>query len=452
LRSANDVPARAAHQVPLPPARAVANQVSPRPGVGLKHWSLSFVGVLAYIFAAVTFRLPIVGPSIVAALFGLVFERRRVVLPAFLVLFGFFVAWSGIGYGYSIDPGVTWEALDTLAKILVIAFVIVNVTRDSWRLRSFTIFFLACFAAFPARGTLFNYFVGGYTEYGRAVWNFIYRNSNDLAGLTFFPLSLSISTAMTETRRWIKVTAQIGVAVLTLIILLTQSRGALIALVLCAVCFFIMNTKGKRLRTLFTGFAVVIVILPFVPESAWRRFSGLRSLTSTTTVAQADPEGSAEGRYNIWRVASAIIAANPMTGVGIGTYRIAHASYAGEVGVPQSALGPKDTHSTYLNVAAETGIPGLILFVAMIGAAWIKADRVRRRAKETLRGTQLMVAEIGLLGFLAAGVFGSYSRYSFLYIQLSYIWLLADLTEKEVGVLPAAREAPRRSNARLRRA
>ena len=31
--------------------------------------------------------------------------------------------------------------------------------------------FLGCFAAYPARGTLVNYFIVRYTMFGRALWN-----------------------------------------------------------------------------------------------------------------------------------------------------------------------------------------------------------------------------------------------------------------------------------------
>src|SRR5688500_3252444 len=68
------------------------------------NWSLSFVGVLGYVYAAVTYALPIVGPSIVIALLGLAFERTRIVVPPFLVIFALYLAWAGAGYATSYQP------------------------------------------------------------------------------------------------------------------------------------------------------------------------------------------------------------------------------------------------------------------------------------------------------------------------------------------------------------
>ncbi len=131
--------------------------------------------------------------------------------------------------------------------------------------------------------------------------------------------------------------------------------------------YFLNQARGKRIKTLLTAMVVAVLIGPLVPSSAWQRFSGISKLTDTSTIAEADPEGSADARYNIWRVARQIIAENPATGIGLGAYPLAHATYTGRIVVPPAARGFRDTHSTYLNVAAETGIPGLILFMAMIG-------------------------------------------------------------------------------------
>ena len=419
------------------------------------NWSISFIGVLGYIYAAVTYGLPIVGPSIVIALLGLAFERTRIVVPMFLVVFVLFTAWAAAGYGGSYEQTTTYDSIVVLTKVLLITFVIVNVTTDAWRLRTFMVFFLACFAAYPARGTLVNYFIARYTWFGRALWNFIYGNSNDLAALTFFPLGVALAVALTEKPGWIKKAALIGTGVLPLIILLTQSRGALIALVVCALMFFLSHSKGKRLKTLLGAAALCVIILPFVPSSAWQRFKGMSALTSTATVAEADPEGSAEARYNIWRVARAIISENPVSGIGLGAYARAHATYAPRIGVPVAALGFRDTHSTYLNVAAETGLPGLFLFLAMIAVVVVPTERTRRAAKGTPRATQLLALELGLLGFMLAGVFGSFAKLSSLYIQLALMWAATDITKRELAgqtmdTGPRANRAPVRTRGRAR--
>jgi len=401
-------------------------------------WSISFVAVLAYVYAAVTYGLPLVGPAVVIALLGLFFERFQPVFPGFLIMFMVWVVWSAVGISSSYKTDETITQVIVLLKVFVIAFAIVNVVNNAWRVRMFAIFFLGCFAAYPARGVLVNYFISGYTMFGRALWNFIYGNSNDLAALCFFPLSLCLALIVSEKKGWVKMAAFTGTGVLTLIILLTQSRGALIAFVATGLIFFLTQARGKRLKSLLTAAVVSVVILPLVPSSAWRRFEGLQWVTNAETIQYADPEGSADARYNIWRVARQIIKENPITGIGLGAYQRAHAAYTGRILVPPAARGFRDTHSTYLNVAAETGIPGLVVFLGMIGAVVAGAELTRRRAPNSVRARQIFALELGLLAFMLHGIFGSLAKLSFLYIQLAFIWVLTETTRRELSAAAPA--------------
>jgi len=288
---------------PRPTAQATGRRLPAGNLSDAAKWSIAFVAILGYVYSAVTYGLPLVGPSVVVALLGLFFERVRIVFPTFLVLFALWVVWSAIGVMSSYQRDDTITQVTVLLKVLVIVFAIVNVVHNAWRVRMFIIFFLGCFALYPARGTLVNYFISGYTMFGRALWNFIYGNSNDLAALTFFPLSLTLALIITEKKGWVKNVSFLGAGLLTLIILLTQSRGALIALVATGLIYFLNQARGKRIKTLLTTMVVAVLIGPLVPSSAWQRFSGISKLTDTSTIAEADPEGSADARYNIWRVA-----------------------------------------------------------------------------------------------------------------------------------------------------
>jgi O-antigen ligase len=212
--------------------------------------------------------------------------------------------------------------------------------------------------------------------------------------------------------------------------------------------FFVTQARGKRLKSLLVGAVVAVLILPLVPTSAWERFRGLAWLANESTIRYADPEGSADARYNIWRVARQIIKENPATGIGLGAYQLAHATYTGRMVVPPAARGFRDTHSTYLNVAAETGVPGLILFLGMIGTVVAGAELTRRRAPGSARSRQLFALELGLLAFLLHGIFGSLSKLSFLYIQLAFIWVLTEVTRRELAaaaqpIVRGNRQTPR---------
>jgi len=114
-----------------------------------------------------------------------------------------------------------------------------------------------------------------------------------------------------------------------------------------------------------------------------------------------------------------MVADRPLLGVGLGAYAHANRDY-------NPALGAYDTHNTYVNIAAETGLPGLILFLAMMVSLLREAIAARRYADRL--GSSSGAAEVprwlflGLIAFLIAAVFGSFAKLAFVYVYLTLLW------------------------------
>ena len=414
-------------------------------------WTIVFVAFLAYIFAITTYRLPIGNLAMMAGLVGLAAEGKRLRFPQLLVWFGAFVTWCSIGYVRTPYPVPVWDRFVDLLKLWAVIFVAVNALRSRAHVRLFSVFFLGCFALYPLRGALFNYFLYRSTVFGRAIWNYIYSNPNDLAAFAILQLAMVAALLSLERRGWVKVAAQVGVVLLPLLILMTQSRGAFIALALFVICCVVgqwsqlrrVLDSGRRLRLVLTLVAVTVAIAFFAPNGVWQRVAGLKHLTTTEQLNQVDQEGSARQRFEIWRVASKIIREHPLTGIGIGAYPLAHAAYAQGEEFDRTAAGARDTHSTYLNVLAETGIPGAIVFFGLVLSVAFGAERTRRqcKARAPRLALPLFFLEIGLLAFLTAGIFDSFASSSFLYIHLALLWATAELTRAELS--PTVRTLPR---------
>ena len=399
-------------------------------------WSLPLVGLLVYIWSATTYSLPLGEPAMIAALVGLLFLRAPMRVPGFLVLFALFVVWGAVGLTSTSYPDSVVDRLDVLARVGLIALVLVNAVRTRTEQRLFMFVFLAAYALYPVRGTIFNY-VGGYTVFGRALWNYIYANPNDLAALTLLQLSLALALLQREPKGWPRLAALAGIFVLPVVILLTQSRGAIIALAVFALAAFAGHRR--RGRALVTLVAVAVAIGVFAPSSVWDRLGGLRNATDTEQLSRVDREGSAEQRFEIWKVARAIFADHPVFGVGVGAYSSAHREYARTGDFKETAGGKRDAHSTYLSLLAETGVVGFGLFVAMFGWVALYARRVRRRAHALLpqAAQQIRYLEIGLLAFFTAGIFASYAGLAFTYVHLALLWSVVRSTEEELALLDA---------------
>ena len=390
---------------------------------GNVEWSLSFIGVLLYIFVTTTYRLPVGDVAMACALFGLFLLRGQLRFPPSAILYFALLIWACVGLMLSPYPTVVVEEIWNGVKVGLILLAIVNALRSRSQIRFFIVFFLACFGSHPARGTVINYLTGN-ADFGRAAWNYIYENSNDMAALTLLQLSMALGLIMTERKGIIRLGALFALGVFPVVILMTQSRAVMLGLAV----FTLLAIAGHRrkLRSLAVLAVVGALTVAIAPKGVWERMSGLANVTDTENLRAVDAEGSAEQRWMIWKAGTQIVNSHPIAGVGLGAYPYAN----GDV---SAILGKKDAHSTYLTFAAENGYPGLILFLLLVGVTIGRARRVRKRCGAVLPNAaqQLRYLEIGLIAFLVAGVWGSYGKLAFLYVHIALIWAMAAAMEAE---------------------
>jgi O-antigen ligase len=390
---------------------------------GNVEWSLSFIGVLLYIFVTTTYRLPVGDVAMACSLFGLFLLRGQLRFPPAAILYFAFLIWACVGLMLSPYPTVVVEEIWTGVKVGLILVAAVNALRSPSQIRFFIVFFLACFGSHPARGTVINYLTGN-ADFGRAAWNYIYENSNDMAALTLLQLSMALGLIMTERKGIIRLGALFALGVFPVVILMTQSRAVMLGLGV----FTLLAIAGhkRKLRSLAVLTFVGVLTVAIAPKGVWERMSGLANVTDTENLRAVDAEGSAEQRWMIWKAGAQIVNAHPIAGVGLGAYQYANGDIS-------AILGKKDAHSTYLTFAAENGYPGLILFLALVGVTIGRSRRVRKRCAPVLPGAaqQLRYLEIGLIAFLVAGIWGSYGKLAFLYVHIALIWAMAAAIEAE---------------------
>ena len=404
--------------------------------------------MLVYLWVIHYPAFPLGDTGIIIGLIGVVMDPRSLTVPRPLLWFGAFVLWAGIGSAQSSRPDLAFQGFVDYLKLWCIFFLTVNVARNRAELRTLTLVWLGLFAFYPVRGTLFN-IAFGISRFGRYAWNNIFANPNDLAALTIPMLALCIGLLQTERHRWMRLAAKIGVAILPVIILFTQSRGGILALALFTA--LVIVGERRRGRVLVVAGLVLGLITVSVPSSVWDRLAGLKNVTDTETLQQADVEGSADQRYEIWKVAVQISKDHPVFGIGAGTYPQEHLSYTWRGGTRfrPTAFGKRDTHSTFLNALAENGILGLILFLGMLGSVFYWGWRTLRqvRHQNPLVETQLRTLLIGLIAFLQTGLFATVQHVAFLYLYLGILCTYLRLAPTTPTLALPARRGGRRVRA-----
>jgi O-antigen ligase len=192
----------------------------------------------------------------------------------------------------------------------------------------------------------------------------------------------------------------------------TQSRGGAVAAAgAFAAALFIM--PRQRTRVVAAGLSIVLV-------------GALYFATYPKAFERITASDGGSGRTDIWQVAWRIAADHPAAGVGLHNFTVYSPRYVRRPGalnnVDLIAERPHVVHNTYLEVATETGVVGLGLFVAVIaaslGAAWRAASMSERRGDQVL-GTLARGVLVAVIGVLVAAAFVSLGSDPVLWLLLA---------------------------------
>jgi len=174
----------------------------------------------------------------------------------------------------------------------------------------------------------------------------------------------------------------IAFALLAVPILLAGSRAAWVMYAI--VCLLIGWHATRRKRTFALVLLAIAVLSAAFVAIALRDSHGFgarieRSLLVLRGTTSAVDAASA-GRISIWRTALAMTRAHPVTGVGARGFRYAYPNYAapGDTFVDTASdTGASHAHQIVLEVLSETGVVGLLFWIAgawLALRAWARAD------------------------------------------------------------------------------
>lgn len=183
-------------------------------------------------------------------------------------------------------------------------------------------------------------------------------NPNDLAFALLFGMGCLILNKSILSRL-----AALGTCVIMLyFVLKTASRANLLTLIAMLVVLFILAPRRAKLALGLAVPVVAAVLIAMTPSFALMRLSLIVPHTSATLndIQLANAVGSAEARTELQQRAIALTIQHPLFGVGAKQFQ------NGVENMVRAATGQKSgwqgAHNTYLEVAAENGIPAAILY------------------------------------------------------------------------------------------
>ena len=347
------------------------------------------------------------GIALLAVIFGIPPSRRHkltielkvlILLLLHMMLCIPFAAWRGGAYD---------AVVNKFSKGVIVAVLIYMVATSVKEVRKL----LVIQASAVALVTVASVFVHR-TEWGRlmGIQKGILENPNDLAiNIAInLPLCLAFMFAAKGTLR--KMFWGVSLVFLSWGVVATYSRSGLLAtIVTIVICIWEFGIRGRRTTVLVSavlaGFVAlgVVVVTPHYLVRVESMFRG--------NIEGSGDRNSLAARKELLKESLMIMVKHPLLGIGPGNF-------------PSYTQTWLVVHNTYAELGAETGLPGLSLYVLMLILSLRKIKKVRKlpgyKSSEDIRlWTSALWA--AMAAYIAGAMFASTEYNLFPYFMVGYI-------------------------------
>lgn len=302
-----------------------------------------------------------------------------------------FVAWGSISALWALDSQTALLRLPNAWSLLLFYAVAACSLINRRQLQTVIFFSIASgfgAALYMIRGFSQGlYYSGGNKIRGTLMMGNHGSDPNYFATMLLLPLSLAIGCFLVS-RGWLKRgLLLVVISVISYSIFVTMSRGSLIGLGVL-VMFYIFRLRFQA-RVVVPVVLVVALLLVAAPGGLWQRL-------------QATEIHRGAGRLDVWIVGLSILKHYGIFGVGINNFPLAYNRYAGDAVVFPGVQ--MDSHNSYLNVSAELGLVGFLLFLLALRSQYSTGKAVPKKKKQIL-SPMLVACEAACFGILAGGLF-----------------------------------------------
>lgn len=229
-------------------------------------------------------------------------------------------------------------------------------------------------------------------------------NANWFAGTIVPLIPISYFFSKIQSKIILKIFLFSAIAIYIVSIAFSLSRSALLAMVIILLIIFIHEVKNKK-ALIITPIFLLLMIVIFFPQISNRIVERFNLVFSGKDV-------SVNIRLWVLKAGINMFLDHPVLGVGIGNFVHLSGQYV-------TLTANKVAHNMYLDVAAETGIFGLILFISIFGKSLLD---VRKQIFNHNKNFAFLAEGYywGLIGYLITGFFVSVHFYFFLWLILSF--------------------------------
>jgi len=329
-------------------------------------------------------------------------------------------------------PGDAWDLWFKLFKILLFTFLTLLYFQDRQRLRYLFLTIALSIGFYGLKGGIWVFRSadpGGGAVMGPEGGALLAGN-NGIGLALCMTLPFIAFMAREEPRLWLRRILQAMLIFSPIATVFTFSRTSILTLPVVLIMLFM------RARRRILGFFALAIfaygIMNFAPERLFERAASIQEHTDT----------SSKMRLESWYVAWRFALDHPLTGGGFWVldHEPVYDMYLSEYIRAQSA------HNIYLEVLADHGFPGLILYVSLILSSYFSLFRLKWLLRNKPEAQWLVnyckMIQISLAAFIIGGTFLPMSYWDYFYHLVSFVILLRAIAVKEGLLSPAAAVSP----------
>ena len=340
----------------------------------------------------------------------------RKIRPLHLVILAF-ILWNFVSLLWTSDLEDSTSRLITFVQLGILIWIIWDIYTTPTLVRAgMQAYVLGAWVS--VYSTLSNYLAGNLAHAGSKWTRYsgFGFNANGLAIVLAIGLPIAWYLVTSETRRTqlfsiLRIVNAAYVPFAMFAILLTASRGGLLATLPFLFYFFSTLTRIKLTQRILLSFGlmgVLYFVQPLIPQASLDRLS---------TTSSEITDGDLNGRRTIWEEGLEVFATSPIGGVGTGTFQ-------------NHVANGKVAHNAYISVLVELGIVGFSLFI-LIFLLSVYHTRYLPRSEAALWITVVLIWAVGV-----TALSWEYKKYTWLIV--SYILISANASREKTPVMDAS--------------
>jgi O-antigen ligase len=330
--------------------------------------------------------------------------------------------------------------LDTFLKIVIIFVLMINLLNTKSRLRAIMSLSVICGSALGLFAII-NYVNGNFMMQNKQSTNRVvgivqgmFGNPNDLALSLNVLLPLSVAFALSS-RGWKRGFYFACTAILTIGVIVTFSRGGFLGLLAAGlVLLWKLSRRNRGLAVLAfvlaTGF--FLAVMP----------AGYSNRLTTIFSIEEDPTGSSQARRELLNRAAQVASNHLIIGVGMGNFHI-------------YSIREQVAHNSYLEIAAELGLLGLMAYLYLIFSPIRSLRRLEGRTRNHQSGTLLktrqapaeqdiyffsVALQASIAAYIVCSFFGSVEYLWHIYYLVAYSFALKQIYAQKENLSAAQPE------------